>query len=195
MPFRPPRAQSRSHSYDTPHGRNLIGRHDNTFRSARRHPGPPLPFFSFRLLVPAPIFIVRWHLLQVSPDVRRDPDGKGCPPCNGCTWSRAGSATAARTSRRCPHPTSRHAGRAADAALNRRFPGPRPKQTVARLLRHVPHTTPRAACCGLGNRRLLGHLTARPTLRGRFPTPGCAAKRGAPWAVECNAFGVFRSSA
>ena len=71
---------------------------------------------------------------------------------------------------------------------------PRPKQTVACLLRHVTPATPRAGHCGLGDRRLVGYLTARPPFVDRSP-PRVRREARRPWALECNAFGVLRGSA
>ena len=81
--------------------------------------------------------------------------------------------------------------------------------SVANDFRWCCPSPPRAAHCrpgpgspaaaafdlGLGDRRFSAASAARPTCsRARVPT-GSAARRGLPWALECNAFGVLRGSA
>ena len=57
----------------------------------------------------------------------------------------------------------------------------------------APRTTPHAVRCGLGGRRLVGYLTARPPHRGRFPTQG-APLRSDPglWSVTPSAYSAAR---
>jgi len=57
----------------------------------------------------------------------------------------------------------------------------------------VPRTTPHAVRCGLGGRRLVGYLTARPPHRVRFPTQG-APLRSDPglWNVTPSAYSAAR---
>ena len=85
----------------------------------------------------------------------------------------------------------------------------RPSSSVAYDFKRRCPSPPRVAHCrpgpgspaaaafdlGLGDRRFSAASAARPTCsRARVPT-GSAARRGLPWALECNAFGVLRGSA
>ena len=58
----------------------------------------------------------------------------------------------------------------------------------------MPRSTPRAVCCGLGGRRLVGCLTARPPHRGRFPTQGAPRSAATPglWSVTPSAYSEAR---
>ena len=58
----------------------------------------------------------------------------------------------------------------------------------------MPRSTPRAVCCGLGGRRLVGCLTARPPHRGRFRTQGAPRSAATPglWSVTPSAYSEAR---